>query len=146
MQAPRLFTLLVDKVDGAVGGVDGLRMFFGHPCGFAGVAHMPAAEHFAVLTFGGVGPFVPRVAAVVAVITQVLGVGRGLALILEQRAVGVDAVVTQIRIETDLIEWLGLGTVGVDLQALQGLKVRRGVGLAHQCGADAMGAQVVSDR
>ena len=87
----------------------------------------------------------PRVAAVVAVITQVLGVGRGLALILEQRAVGIDAVVTQIRVEANLIERLGLGTVGVYLQALQGLKVRRGVGLAHQGGADAVGAQVVTD-
>jgi hypothetical protein len=49
---------------------------------------VPAAEDFAVLAFGGVGPVMPRVVPVEALLAQVVGVGRGLAFIVEQRVSG----------------------------------------------------------
>lgn len=86
----------------------------------------------------------PGVAPGVAALTQVVGVGRGLALIVEQRVVGVDAVVAEPGLEAYFVQLLGLGAVGGDGQPLLGIQVGRGVGLAHQCSADAVGPQVVA--
>ena len=74
-----------------------------------------------------------------------MGVGRGLAFVIEQRVVGEDAVVAEIRLEADFVQHLGLLAERVDGQPLQGIQIGRGVGLAHQRGADAVGAQVVAD-
>src|SRR5476651_1924794 len=92
VQAPWLLALFADEVDGAVGGVDRFRVLFRYSRRQMGVAHLPAAEDLAVFAFGGVGPVMPGVCAVIAKVAQVMGVGRRLAFIGEQRVIGVDAV------------------------------------------------------
>lgn len=85
------------------------------------MTHFPAAEDFAVLAFGGIGPVVPGVAPVETLLAQVMGVRRGFAFVVEQRVVGEDPVVAKVRFEADLVERLGLRAVGVDRQTLQGI-------------------------
>jgi len=145
VQAPRLRALLGDEVDGAVGGVDGFRMQFGDTCWQVGVAHFPATEDFAVCTFASVGPVVPGVTAFVAKAAQVMGVRRRVALVVKQRIIREDPVVTKVRLEADFIQRCSLLAGRVDGQPLQGVDVRRGVGFADQRGANAVGAQVVAD-
>ena len=81
------------------------------------MTHLPAAEDFTVRDFGSVGPVVPGFFAVEAVFTQVMGVGRGYAFVVEQRVVGIDAVMAHVGFEADFVEDFGLFALGVDRQA-----------------------------
>lgn len=74
-----------------------------------------------------------------------MGVRRGFAFLIEDRVVREDPVVAKIGFETDLVQRVRLIAVRVDGQPLQRIQIGRGVGLAHQRGANAMRAQIVAD-
>src|SRR5580698_6799266 len=94
MQAPRRVAGLADEIDAAPGHVRRLGILLAHPRRLPRMAHRPARGQGVALAVGGVGPIVPRVLAVIALVVEIAVVARPPRRI--ARAVGAHAVQTVV--------------------------------------------------
>ena len=115
-------------------------MLVRHARGLVGVHQQPAVLQAPVLGRAGIGPVLPRVRRVVAVLAQIIVIGRA-------RPTGrMQAVVALIGLEPAFRHVHADDGVGRDAEILQALEVGRHVGLADQHVADADLLQVIAER
>ena len=136
VQAPGVVTGIFHKLDGPVGHIGRFGMLLLDAGRSLRIAHIPAAEEFTVVPFGGIGVFVPGVVAVIALVAQVFVIGQ----VRGDDLIRVQPVVAFVRFETALgIQYAEAG-IGIDPQAFHALHIGRHMGLADQNRAQAFGA------
>ena len=128
------------EVDGALRHVGRFGMFVRHARRQIAVAHQPARQDFAVVAFGGIGPFLPGIAAAEAVLAQIIVVG-GFGIV---GPVRVQAVVALERLEAALRQQHADVRGRVDAEPFHALDVGGHVGLADQRRAHAERAEVIA--
>ncbi len=117
-----------------------LGMLVRHACGLVGVHQQPAVLQSPVLGRAGIGPVLPRIGGVVAVLAQIIVVGR-------PRPTGrMQAVIALIRLEAAFRHVHADDGVLGDAEILQPLQVGRHMRLADQHVADADLLQVIAER
>ena len=115
-------------------------MLVRYACGLVGMYQQPAVLQAPVLGRAGIGPVLPRVGRVVAVLAQIIVVGRA-------RPSGrMQAVVALIGLEPAFRHMHADDRVLGNAEILQALQVRRHMGLADQHVADADLLQVIAER
>ena len=115
-------------------------MLVRHARGLVGVHQQPAVLQAAVLGRAGIGPVLPRIRRVVAMLAQIIVVGR-------PRPPGrMQAVVALIRLEAAFRHMHADDRVRRDAEILQALEIGRHMRLADQHVADADLLQVIAER
>ena len=142
MQAPRPSVVLGfrNELHRAPRHVGRLRMLVRHARGLVGVNQQPAVLQGPVISRAGIGPVLPRVRRIVAVLAQIIVVGRA-------RPPGrMQAVVALIGLEPAFRHMHADDRVWRDAEILQAFEVGRHVGLADQHVAHADLLQVIAER
>ena len=142
MQAPRPAVVLGlrDEIHRAPRHVGRLRVLLGHARSLVGVHQQPAVLQFAIRGHAGIGPMLPRVVGVVAMLAQIIVVVR------TRSTCGMQAVVALIGLEAAFRHMHADDRVRRDPEIFQAFQIGRHVGLADQHVAHADLLEMIAER